>query len=109
MSVHAERLARNQVLFREVNERLREVLDESTGPTEFVCECSSADCTDTVPLDLAEYERIRANSNRFLVAPGHELLETERVVWESDRYFLVEKVLGADYAVRTDPRARAEM
>jgi hypothetical protein len=43
MSVYLQRLARNQVPFREVNERLREVLDDSAGATEFLCECSNAD------------------------------------------------------------------
>jgi hypothetical protein len=108
MSVYAERLARNQVLFREVNERLREVLDASTGPTEFLCECSNEDCIETVPLEPVEYERIRANPNSFLVAPGHELIEIERVTWQSDRYFLVEKTVATDYVVRTDPRSRTE-
>jgi hypothetical protein len=108
MSVHVERLARNQVLFREVNERLRELLDGSVGQTEFLCECSDPDCTENVPLEVVEYERIRANPNRFVITPGHEVPAIERVVWESDRYFLVEKVVGADYVVRTDPRSRTE-
>lgn len=43
-----------------------------------------------------------------MIAPGHELLEVEKVVWESDRYMLVEKTNGAAYAVKTDPRSRGE-
>lgn len=105
MSVYLERLARNQVLFREVNERLRELLDESVGMTEFLCECSNDDCIETVSLDLPEYERIRAFSDRFVVLPGHEILEIEKIVYESDRYSLVKRIEGAEYAVRTDPRA----
>jgi hypothetical protein len=108
MSVNAARLARNQVLFREVNERVRAVLDGSLGATEFICECSDPDCTETIALDVADYERIRANPNRFLVTSGHELLEIERVVSSTDGYCLVEKVVGAEYVVWTDPRARAE-
>jgi hypothetical protein len=104
MSVQVERLARNQVLFREVNERLRELLDGSIGQTEFLCECSNPDCTETLPLEVAEYERARALPTRFLVVPGHENPGAERVVWRSDRYNLVE--LDAEYAVITDPRSR---
>jgi hypothetical protein len=37
MSVRLERLARNQVVFREVNERLLELLDASPDTTEFLC------------------------------------------------------------------------
>jgi hypothetical protein len=62
MSTSLVRLARNQVLFREVNERLREVWDESAGPTEFLCECSDEDCTVAIPLEVTEYERIRTAS-----------------------------------------------
>jgi hypothetical protein len=108
MSVSLERLAHNQVLFREVNERLREMLNESAGEADFLCECSRADCTETVPLQLAEYERIRSNSNQFVITPGHEIPEIEKVVSESDRYFLVRKINGAGYAERTDPRSRGE-
>jgi hypothetical protein len=106
MSTHLERRARNQILFREVNERLREVLDESVGATEFLCECSARDCTETVALQLSEYEEIRSNPNRFLVSPGHELLEIERVTFENGTYRVVEKIVEADYAIRTDPRSR---
>jgi hypothetical protein len=108
MSVSLERLARNQVLFREVNERLREMLDESAATTEFLCECSDPHCAESVPLEIPEYERIRSQGNQFVIVPGHELLEVECVVWESDRYLLVEKTVGAAYAEQTDPRSRGE-
>ena len=108
MPVSLERLARNRVLFREVNERLREQLDDSAGMTEFLCECSNSDCFETVGLDLTEYERIRSKGNQFVIVPGHEIIHIEKVVWESDRYSLVQKFNGADYAEQTDPRSRAE-
>lgn len=45
MSLSLERLARNQVLFREVNERLAEIGefwgDSLTG---FLCECTRIEC-----------------------------------------------------------------
>jgi hypothetical protein len=108
VAVSLERLARNQVLFREVNERLREMLDYSARSVEFLCECSNTECIETVVLDVSEYERVRTKSNQFVIAPGHEPVEVERVTWESDRYFLVEKIEGARYAEQTDPRARGE-
>jgi hypothetical protein len=42
------------------------------------------------------------------VARGHEIATIERVVGETDMYKLVEKITGADYAVKTDPRSRGE-
>jgi hypothetical protein len=37
-----------------------------------------------------------------------EIATIERVVGETDTYKLVEKIVGADYAVKTDPRTRDE-
>ena len=108
MSATLERLAHNQVLFREVNERLREMLDESVAVAEFLCECSQADCTETLPLGRSEYGRVRSQPNQFVITPGHEIPEIEEVVWESDRYILVRKIEEAEYAERTDPHSRGE-
>jgi hypothetical protein len=108
MSISLERLARNQVLFREVNERLRELVGDSATSTEFLCECSNPDCTKTIALDVEEYEGVRSGPNLFAVTRGHEIATIERVVGETDTYKLVEKITGADYAVKTDPRSRGE-
>ena len=91
MAVSLERLARNQVLFREVNERLREVLADLADMTEFGCECSNPECTETVSLWVAEYERVRSKRNQFVIVPGHDLPQIERAVWVCDRFFVVAK------------------
>ena len=91
-----------------MNERLREVLGASAGAVEFVCECSNEDCIETIPLDLATYEDIRSNLNLFVITPGHELLHIERVVDQNERYLLVEKTAGADFALETDLRTRGD-
>jgi hypothetical protein len=79
--------ARNQLLFREVNERIREVLDSQEDSTEFLCECSRDDCTETILLSLEEYDRIRSSPNHFLAEPGHGL---GRIVHQTDRFATVE-------------------
>ena len=70
------RVGQNEVLFREVNERLRElgegfslVAEES----QFVCECGSSACTEQIRMTLAEYETVRSDSKHFFVRRGHEL------------------------------------
>jgi hypothetical protein len=100
ISVRLERLARNQVVFRDGNERLLEMLDDPEGTTEFLCECCNPECLDTVPLTLLEYERVRSRSNHFFVVHGHEIPEIEQVTSASDGYFLVRKLYGAEYAER---------
>ena len=87
MAAPLVRSARNQLLFREVNERIREVLDSQGDSTEFLCECSRDDCTETIRLSLEEYDRIRSSPNHFVAEPGHG---RGRIVHQTDRFVTVE-------------------
>jgi hypothetical protein len=111
MSARDERLAGNEALFREVNERVAEVAAEFAGgaPTEkvdFTCECGRADCSETIAMTLAEYEAIRAEPTHFAVAPEHEQPEIETVIRRLTGYFVVEKRDddAQEVARDTDPR-----
>jgi hypothetical protein len=107
MSVSLERLARNQALFREVNERLLELSEGfQDGSMQFVCECSNEDCTLTVKMNHREYESVRGHSTFFVIATGHEILEVEKIIDRHDGWTIVQKVTESDYAVETDPRRR---
>ncbi len=103
------RIAQNEVVFREVNERLRE-LGESfslvSELAEFVCECGNTACTERVQMPLSDYEHIRSDPKWFLVVKGHEMPDYERVLSENDFYVIVEKLPGgpAGIAIRDDPR-----
>jgi hypothetical protein len=103
-----ERLARNEALFRGVNERVRDVKGDAAASAErirFVCECGRETCLDEVELTVAEYEAVRSVPTQFFVKPGHELADVERVRIESDRYAVVEKhEEEAAIARETDPR-----
>jgi hypothetical protein len=96
MTVSLQRLARNQAIFREVNERLREIANPTADLTDYVCECSAVDCHVTIQLALVEYEEVRSMPNVFVIEPGHERLEVERVIEENDRFMLVEKTVLVD-------------
>jgi hypothetical protein len=89
-----ERIGENEALFRRANEQLRVRYDELGLDDEllpFICECGDSRCTDTVTLTLDEYGAIRDHGRHFLIVPGHELLESERVVEEAIRFSVVEK------------------
>jgi hypothetical protein len=94
-------------MFREVNERVYELRSEDAS-FEILCECGSEDCTATLALDEATYEKVRTNARRFVILPGHDMAQRERVVDRRDGYFIVEKIgeLGA-IAERFDPRSGA--
>ena len=105
--MQARRAARNQALWREVNERIEEVA-ETAGDVEFVCECARMDCIETIHLSMAEYERIRSSPTRFPVAVGHDFPEFETVVEVSDRYAVVQKKgAAAEESARLDRRSTA--
>jgi hypothetical protein len=102
-----ERIARNEALFREVNERVKEVTaDPDTDRIDFLCECGNSDCTDAISLDRTEYERLRADPLLFGVKPGHAIPEVEDVVAEDERFQTVRKRPNEGrIALETDPRA----
>lgn len=104
-----ERRALNEALFRDVNERIAESAERfRSEETEFVCECADPECTERVTATLAEYEKVRSNPATFLLAPGHDEPEIERVVSERGSFWVVEKVQTAvrRTVVRLDPRRR---
>jgi hypothetical protein len=91
----AERLARNEARWRELNAELERGLSAiERDPDEraaFVCECGRPDCTEIVKLPLEDYQRAHQVDTRFVVLPGHEYPEVERVLEEGNGYFVIEK------------------
>lgn len=105
-----EKMARNEALFREVNETIQKSAVErrfaGSEPPSFVCECQDLSCGALVQVGLAAYEDIRSNGSYFVVVKGHENPELERVVESGDTYAVVEKLEGPgkSLAEATDPR-----
>jgi hypothetical protein len=102
-----EKLAMNQALFREVNERIRSL---STGfaafhglQLELICECSDETCTKPITVEVEDYERVRASATRFLIYPRHDIPQIERVVDRGRGYEVVEKFGDAGRVVADDP------
>ena len=111
MTEREARLAKNEALFRSVNERVKEVKGElgaadADDKIDFICECGRGDCVAQVGLTLAAYEEVRADPTQFILKPGHETVRVERVVHEGEGYVVVAKnVEEAGIARETDPRA----
>jgi hypothetical protein len=106
LDARRQRAAKNQSLFRDVNERIEHLAGSASSAT-FVCECLQEDCDERVSLTLEEYEDVRSSPNRFFVLDGHEFAEIEDVVEAKDRYLIVKKLgVGAELAETLDPRAR---
>ena len=104
-----ERRATTEALFRDVNERIAESAERfDADGSDFVCECSDPHCTHRVSASLAEYEEVRDEPTTFLVLPGHEQHDIERVVSDRGRFRVVEKFQAVmrRTVVRLDPRSR---
>jgi hypothetical protein len=104
-----ERYARNEALFREVNERIKQLAEQWTATDElieFTCECANRDCAERVRASLDDYEFVRVEPTRFLVAPGHLDLEVEDVIAERETFWIVDKRGdAAEAATELDPRS----
>jgi hypothetical protein len=104
--------AQNQSLFREVNERLKEVgerVESNSYAEDAICECADEECSERISLSVEEYEQVRAHStwSVVLASDEHVFPDVERVVDKQDRYWVVEKLDGAAVvAEKLDPRMR---
>ncbi len=101
------RLVENEVIFRELNQKVVENLTElkdlalthdqaelapdTTEPILFYCECSDIQCSKRIALSPEEYEKIHKHSRNFVTASGHHEPEIERVVKSTAEYDIVEK------------------
>ncbi len=109
MAEREVRIAHTEALFRDVNERIAESADRlNARDAEFVCECADPECAERVPATLDQYEDVRSDGTHFLLAPGHELFELERVVKRPHKRFVVVEKFNSIVARtvrRLDPRA----
>ena len=109
MDERTRRIGQNEALFREVNERVKDlnetfelVLDERS----LVCECGSETCIQQITMTAKEYEELRADPTQFVVVPGHEEPDVEDVIREGQGFVVVQKRPGepAALAQELDPR-----
>ena len=76
-----EQCVRTQVLPARGQRTIAKLAGSYTGAMpEFLCECIREDCLETVALTLPEYKRVRSSPNLFLIVPGHESREVDRIV-----------------------------
>lgn len=85
-----ERIAHNEAWSRSLNERQAEWVG-GRGGTGFRCECWQRDCPERVSLSAEDWTMVRAEPNRFAVAPDHVADNFEAVVKEFPHFWLVEK------------------
>jgi hypothetical protein len=95
------RIAKTESAFRDANERIVDSAQQ-TGlqQAEVVCECADPECGHRIEAPLEEYEEVRADGARFLIAPEHEDVAHEEVVETRPGYRVVEKLKAVGSAAR---------
>jgi hypothetical protein len=90
----AERAARNEEVFRKVNEGIAAGGEQFSvsGTLPFHCECDRTSCLDTIEIAHARYEQIVRERYCFVVIPGHEDPRIERIVETESGFLVVEKI-----------------
>ena len=100
--VDAERIARNDAIFRGANEGISDAAEAAAveEPVPLVCECADPSCREIVRTTLHEYREIREEPRTFLNVPGHQAAAQgwAQVVERHDRYVVL--------ARRSVPQAR---
>jgi hypothetical protein len=94
VSNREERLAENEVAFRDVNERVAAQVEEVAGSHatfNVLCECSRTDCALRISITPAAYESIHADATQFIVVAGHADPRIEDIVGGTTRYDIVRK------------------
>jgi hypothetical protein len=103
-----ERIAVNEGLFRNANERTAQWEEVRKGeePTLYVCECANPDCRRRISLTLEEYERVRQDSKHFAIVQGHQIPDAETVIDEHGEWIVIEKNEEVSETVRAMDQRR---
>jgi hypothetical protein len=109
MSDYRRQLAINETRSRQTNEWIEEANDRfgaDHAMDEYRCECSDGLCAVVISLSRVEYEAVRADGLRFIIATDHENPELDLLISEHGRYSVVAKLPGepARIALGSDPR-----
>ena len=95
------RVAKTESAFRDANERIADSAQQiGLEKATLVCECADPECGHPIAAPLEDYERVRADGARFLIAPQHEEIDHEHVVETRPGYRIIEKLRAVGSAAR---------
>ena len=106
MEERTRRVAENEALFRQVNEKVVGSDRRPDETFEVVCECADAECMEHLRVTTEVYERARRQPTDFLLKPGHAKPEFEIVIEGHEEYEVVRKTgAAASVARQLDQRS----
>lgn len=96
------RIGENETVFREVNELVRPLDSELMT---VLCECGDAACREQLLIAHGDYARLRQDPTLFVLRPGHDFAETERVEAKHLEYWVVRKRPGLPAQIAREAEA----
>lgn len=106
-TISERRMAENEVFFRTHNEEAIKgfedlealakehghdsFIDHSDDPLHFYCECSSASCRQRILVAPSYYIKIHKKRDCFIVLPGHQNPNIEKVVSVEEAFIIIQK------------------
>ena len=91
------RMGLNEAIFREANERIREVNETFatlTDELKLICECGHGTCAEQISMKPGDYRRSAPSLPDFAIVPGHEIPDVEEVIARGEEYAIVRKKKG---------------
>lgn len=101
------KMAENEVVFRRYNEQVNITLKKlsilaeehsqeayitpNDEPLHFYCECADENCKARIKLKPSVYEQIHNHRDQFIIVPGHQAVQIERVIKTTKSYSVVRK------------------
>ncbi|MDQ3772433.1 MAG: hypothetical protein M3343_10160 [Actinomycetota bacterium] len=89
-----DRIVRNEVAFKVINEE--QVDADQDQPLGVICECGDPECTAEIRVPASKYRSVRRHPQRFVVLPGHEIPDAEKVTEKTSDLYVVEKLVPVD-------------
>jgi hypothetical protein len=97
----AQRLRKNEEIKEALNRRFEGTLDEirerdglePEAPMALFCECSDLGCRERIHIVPRRFDELHRDADQFVVMPGHEMLDIERVVDQEGDYLIVRKIV----------------
>ena len=73
MTAREERMARNEVASRELNEEIEAAYEGAPASNRFdmVCECALKMCHRSIDITMEEYLLVRSDLRQFAIVPDH--------------------------------------
>jgi hypothetical protein len=90
----ASRAARNETVFRAINERIEAgaAMHGIESSERLHCECDRSSCFEKLEMRPAAYREVLERRYCFVTAPGHADPRIERIIEEHNGYCVVEKI-----------------